>query len=71
MACEICGRNMCTRSFHSLEEQEHFDEVADEVKERAHRNAVAAVDRLEYIEVDGVIYVAFDDVINALDCITD
>lgn len=71
MACEICGRNMCTRSFHSLEEQDHFDSVADDVKERAHRNAVAAVDRLEYIEVDGVIYVSFGEVIDALDCIID
>ena len=25
MGCEICGRSDCTRSFHSLEEQEEFD----------------------------------------------
>ncbi len=25
MACEICGRGNCTRSFHSLEEQERHD----------------------------------------------
>ena len=25
MACEICGRGACTRSFHSLREQEDFD----------------------------------------------
>ena len=23
--CEICGRSSCTRSFHSLSEQEEFD----------------------------------------------
>jgi len=23
--CEICGRSICTRSFHSLSEQEEFD----------------------------------------------
>ena len=23
--CEICGRGSCTRSFHSIEEQEEFD----------------------------------------------
>jgi len=42
MACEICGRSACTRSFHSLEEQEEFDtktgrysddETDDETKE--------------------------------------
>lgn len=27
MSCEICGRNSCTRSFHSLEAQERFDEL--------------------------------------------
>ena len=25
MACEICGRSSCTRSFHSLQDQEDFD----------------------------------------------
>lgn len=25
MSCEICGRGACTRSFHSLEDQELFD----------------------------------------------
>ena len=27
MSCEICGRNSCTRSFHSLEMQERFDRI--------------------------------------------
>ncbi len=26
MSCEICGRGSCVRSFHSLEEQELYDE---------------------------------------------
>lgn len=26
MSCEICGRGSCTRSFHSIEAQEEFDE---------------------------------------------
>jgi len=26
MSCEICGRNSCTRMFHSLKAQEEFDE---------------------------------------------
>jgi hypothetical protein len=25
MACEICGRSSCTRCFHSIEEQDEFD----------------------------------------------
>ena len=27
MSCEICQRSSCTRSFHSIEEQERFDAV--------------------------------------------
>lgn len=34
MACEICGRNSCTRSFHALEEQNDFDNIADSIKDR-------------------------------------
>ncbi len=34
MACEICGKNSCTKSFHSLEDQSNFDDIADVVKER-------------------------------------
>ena len=36
MSCEICRRNSCTRSFHSLEEQERFDQrqgMPDDVNE--------------------------------------
>jgi hypothetical protein len=25
MSCKICGRNACTESFHSIEEQEEFE----------------------------------------------
>ncbi len=27
MSCEICRRGACTRSFHSIEEQEEFDAI--------------------------------------------
>ena len=27
MSCSICGRGSCTRSFHSLAEQEQWDEL--------------------------------------------
>lgn len=36
MSCEICGRGSCTRSFHSLEAQEEYDErqsMPDDVDE--------------------------------------
>lgn len=47
MGCEICGRNTCTRSFHSLEEQGEFDNVADEVKERMRSILIGQIERLQ------------------------
>ena len=37
MTCEICGRNSCTASFHSIEEQQKFDEVANKIKDNETR----------------------------------
>jgi uncharacterized protein (DUF302 family) len=34
MSCEICGRSSCCKSFHSIEAQIDYDEVADRVEER-------------------------------------
>lgn len=31
MSCRICGRNSCTESFHSLEEQDKYEEVDDKL----------------------------------------
>ena len=68
MGCEICGRGACTRSFHSLEEQEEFDQVnkTDEIKERIRNIIERQVNRLkgEYIEDD--FYVKLTDVIDAI-----
>lgn len=50
MPCEICGRNSCTRSFHSLEEQRDFDGVADDIKDRMKAVIVQQIIRLKYYE---------------------
>ncbi len=36
MSCEICGRGSCTRSFHSLEAQEEFDNETETEQEENH-----------------------------------
>lgn len=68
MGCEICGRGACTRSFHSLEEQEEFDRVnkTDEIKERLKNIIERQVNRLtgDYIEDD--YYVRLSDVIDVI-----
>lgn len=67
MGCEICGRNSCNRVFHSLESQNEFDEVADKVKDRIKAELKHNVNRLNYEEIDGKIYVELEEVENLID----
>jgi hypothetical protein len=66
MGCEICGRGACTRSFHSLQEQKDFDNVADGIKERLKTIIESKVNRLkgDYIEDD--YYVKLSEVIDII-----
>jgi len=57
MSCEICGRNSCSASFHSIEEQQSFDDIADKVKERVKSKIYDAVNR----KVDGEWFQWNDD----------
>ena len=66
MSCEICGRGGCTRSFHSLESQEEFDNKADEVKERAREVLENKVDRLKGEHIGDDYYVKLEDVIEII-----
>lgn len=53
MSCEICKRNSCTRSFHSIEEQNIFDETADVVKDRMKDVLKNRIERLkDYANTD-------------------
>lgn len=78
MSCEICGSSNCTRSFHSLEEQQNFDDQADSIKERAKEILASRVDRLDYIclkadeddendNTEEIVYVKLDDVIKTIE----
>lgn len=67
MACEICGRGNCTRSFHSLEEQREFDDAADSVKDRMRDYLIRQVDRLSYFSNEEEDYlVRISDVIDLI-----
>ena len=67
MGCEICGRSSCTSSFHSLEEQNNFDEVSDKIKGRMREYIAHRIDKLgvEYIEEEQ--YVNLSKVLNIID----
>ena len=74
MGCEICGRGACTRSFHSLEEQEEFDRVnqTDKIKDRMRDALVYKVNRLKTISNygdndDNEDYVKLSDVISIIE----
>jgi len=32
MTCRICGRDTCTECFHSIEEQEEFEDLQEEAR---------------------------------------
>ena len=66
MACEICGRSNCSRCFHSVEEQQNFDEIIEPYKENLEREFNSGTKRLycqckEDIE-DDELYVKLSDV---------
>jgi hypothetical protein len=67
MSCEICGRSNCVKSFHSLEEQDGFDEIADKVKERAKRVISNKINKLNGHEFDQEFYVKLNDVIDMIE----
>jgi hypothetical protein len=68
MSCEICGRSSCTRSFHSLESQNEFDNIADAVKDRMRTHLLRAVGWIkDSIEVEGKEYVLLSDVESIID----
>ena len=50
MSCEICGRGNCTRAFHSLDEQNDYDNVADNTKEYIQRTLLKKLDRITTYE---------------------
>lgn len=56
MPCEICGRNSCTKSFHSIEEQRDFDDVADKIKDNMKAAIVQKIIRLKYYESEETNY---------------
>lgn len=62
MSCEICGRNNCTRSFHSFEDQDNFDNIEDEIKDRMRNILLKQINNLDYEDIDGKIFINIDDV---------
>lgn len=67
MACEICGRNSCTRSFHSIEEQDNFDEIANQIKDRMKSSLKYRIERLDDYGDETRILVDLDEVLSIID----
>jgi hypothetical protein len=63
MACEICGRNACTRSFHSIEDQSDFDGKVDILKESIKNKLLSGLKGLkDYYDEEDIHCVSFSDV---------
>ena len=67
MSCEICGRNNCCKSFHSIEEQKEFNEYVQPLKDRMENKFNSLLKGLDKEEFDGIIYVPFDQVKDLID----
>ena len=68
MGCEICGRNNCCKSFHSIEDQQRFDDVADIVKDRCRSIIRRKVEKVDsFYDSEDNLVVKIDDVIQAID----
>ena len=68
MACEICGRNSCTRSFHSLEEQSEYDEQVDQVKGSIRNKLLSGLKSLtDYYSEEDIHCVSVSDVESLID----
>jgi hypothetical protein len=67
MSCEICGRGNCTRSFHSLESQKEFDNVADSIKERMRNIICKRLEKLNGEYIEDVYYIKLSDAIDIVE----
>jgi len=71
MSCEICGRSSCTRSFHSLEEQQNFDDIQDPIKDKLIDKIKYRVDRIDgEWHTDDEYWIRYDDVIKLIEDIS-
>ena len=67
MSCEICGRHSCCKSYHSLEEQSNFDNIADNVKSRAIRVISNKISRIDGHYHGNNYYIKLEDVIKIIE----
>jgi hypothetical protein len=67
MSCEICGRNNCCASFHSIEEQQAFDNIADKIKDRAKIIISKRIRNAEGHYHGDNYYLKLDDVLKIID----
>jgi hypothetical protein len=67
MSCEICGRNNCIRSFHSIEAQNEFDNVADGIKERMRNTICKRLEKLNGEYIEDVYYIKLSDAVDIVE----
>ena len=68
MSCKICGRGNCSESFHSIREQDEYDEVAGKILERMKEVVKRRLDMLDYEVINDEAYINLE---SACDIIED
>jgi hypothetical protein len=69
MSCQICGKNSCSKSFHSLTEQEAHEEATEKAIEALKARLINKINRSSFwIDKDGedVEVLHLDDVLNII-----
>ena len=67
MGCKICGRNSCTSSFHSIEEQTEFEEKTEHYKQDIKNQLLRQLAKLDWSDNEDEYYVKREDVENMID----
>jgi hypothetical protein len=67
MSCEICNRSSCCTSFHSLEEQDKYEEISENMKERMKNIISNKINKIELINNEGEYYVKLDEVLEIVE----
>ena len=63
MSCNICGRNNCTQTFHTCEEQTAFDISEEKTISRIKKQLIKKIQILtDCFEQDNKQYINYEDV---------
>lgn len=64
--CEICGRGNCSKNFHSIKEQNKFDEISNRIKNRTKAYVINSLNKQKKENINKIKYIKLDDIIDII-----